>query len=152
MNIPVCARSKTEMTDTSVAKRQSASPAKSSADSEVTQRTRSGRQIKKPNYLENYSITYTVFNDVKFAIMNFWDIWFVIFQLAHVLPVPYWCLVQEGLGKYDYWKISIPRFWNFKDWTLKIKLFFFIFVWIWSVYYIKKILGNYLTRYLCLYL
>lgn len=57
VNIPVCARPKTEMTDTRVIQKQSASPAKSSADSDVIQRTRSGREIKKPKYLENYSTT-----------------------------------------------------------------------------------------------
>lgn len=57
MNIPVCARPKTEMTNTRVVQKQSASPTKSSAESEVIQRTKSGREIKKPKYLENYSTT-----------------------------------------------------------------------------------------------
>lgn len=57
VDIPICARPKTEMTDTRVIQKQSASPAKSAANSEVIPRTRSGRKIKKPKYLENYSTT-----------------------------------------------------------------------------------------------
>lgn len=47
--IPICARPKTEMTDTGAIQKHSASPAKSAANSEVIQRTRSGREIKKKN-------------------------------------------------------------------------------------------------------
>lgn len=57
VGIPICARPKTEMTDMRVIQRQSASPAKLAANSEGIQRTRSGREIKKPKYLENYSTT-----------------------------------------------------------------------------------------------
>lgn len=45
--IPICARPKTEMTDTGAIQKHSPSPAKSAANSEVIQRTRSGREIKK---------------------------------------------------------------------------------------------------------
>lgn len=57
VDIPIYARPKTEMTDTRVIQKQSASPAKLAANSEVIQRIRSGREIKKPKYLENYSAT-----------------------------------------------------------------------------------------------
>lgn len=47
VDIPICARPKTEMTDTLVIQKQSASHAKLAANSEVIQRTRSGCEIKK---------------------------------------------------------------------------------------------------------
>lgn len=49
MNIPVCARPKTAMTDTRVVQQQSASMLNQQLAAKVIQRTRPGRQIKKLN-------------------------------------------------------------------------------------------------------